>query len=90
MRADADAGIGDDEIRRAEALDEVACRRLSGLGVCNVQLVSENRPRQRDADRAARDQGEDGVGGSVVPRQRLADAGRGAGDDDLVYLPFRT
>jgi hypothetical protein len=90
MRADAYARVGDDEIRCAEALDEIARRRLRGLGVGDIQLVGDDRAGQRDADRAARDQAEDGVGGGVEPRQRLSDAGGSAGDDDPLYLPFRT
>jgi hypothetical protein len=90
MRADTDAGIRDDEVRCAEAADEVLRRGLRRLGVGDVERVGDLRAGQRAADRAARDQAEDGIGRSVVPRERLADAGGGAGDDDALYLPFRT
>jgi hypothetical protein len=90
MRAAADARIGDDQIGRAKALDEIARRRLGGLGVGDIERVSNDRAGKRAADRAARDQREDGVGGSVVPRQRFSDTGGSAGDDDFGYLPFRT
>ena len=62
MGADADARIRDDEIRCAEALDEIARRGLGGLGVDDVELIGDDGAGKREVDRAARDQGEDRVG----------------------------
>ena len=95
MRADAYAGVRNDEIGRAEAAEEVARRRLCCLDVGDVQRVGDDGAGKRKADRPARYQAEDGTGGSVEPSQRLSDARGSAGDDYSCggfsyYLAFRT
>jgi len=75
VRADADAGIGDDEIGRTEAIDEVLRGRLRGLGVSDVERIAGDGAGEGKRDRAAGDQAERRAGRRVVPRQRFADAG---------------
>lgn len=62
MRADADAGIGDDEVRGAEAIDEVLRSSLGGLRVGDIQRIGDDRAGKRDRDRPARDQAEGRAG----------------------------
>jgi hypothetical protein len=90
VRADADARIGDDQVRSAEAIDKVAGGDRGRFCVRDIERIGDDGAGERQADVPARDQAENRVRRGVVPRQRLADARRGAGDDDSLYLPFRT
>src|SRR5258706_16215142 len=85
--------VRDDEIRWAEAADEV----LRGGGqrrlVAYVDLIGDYGARDAGGRRPAGDEPEDRIGRSVVPGERLADARRGSGNDDsprLYLFPFRT
>ena len=92
MRADADAGVGDDDVRCAEAADEIARRVGERALVGDVERVMDRGAGQRAGGRPARDQAEDAAGRSVMARQSLTDARGGTRDDDalLAYLAFLT
>jgi hypothetical protein len=78
-----DAGIGDDEIRRAEIAREVLRDRADRRFVGDVGAVRDRFAGKRARiDRPARNESQDVVVVRVVPRQRLSDPRGGAGDDD--------
>jgi hypothetical protein len=90
MRANADARVRNDEIGSAEAAEEVARRALDLLRIRYINGVGDDGAGEREGDRPPGDQAEGGVWRGVVPRQRLSDAGGGAGDNNVRYLAFRT
>ncbi len=88
--SDRDPGAGDDQVRRAEPVEEVPRSRRERTGVGDIHRVGDGFSRQVEAVRAAPgNQAQHSVRGRVVPRQRLSDAGGGAGDDDAHYF-FRS
>jgi hypothetical protein len=68
------------------ALHEVGRRDADGLFVGDVNEVRQDRTRQFRPGLAAGDQPQNRIRRSVVPRERLADPGRGACDDDLYFF----
>src|SRR5207237_8016090 len=84
---------GDDQIGRAEAVDEVLRGGGKGGRVAHVELIGDYGTWQAGRRRPAGNQAENGIGRGVVPGECLADARRGSGDDDsprLYLFPFRT
>jgi len=59
VRADADACIGDDDVRRAEAVDEIARRVGERALIGDVERVMGRRARQAAGRPAAGNQSED-------------------------------
>jgi hypothetical protein len=82
VRAYADAGVGDHELRRAEAPDEVGGRPPERRRIGDVDRIANHGARQTGAALSAGNQSEDRVRGSVVAGKRLTDARGGAGDDN--------
>ena len=90
MRADADAGVGDHDVRGAEAADEVARRIGERALIRDIERVMDDGAGEPARRRPAGNQPEHPAGRSVMARQRLTDARGGAGDDDALrcYLPL--
>jgi hypothetical protein len=82
MRAGIDAGIGDDELRRAKAVDEIARRIGEAAQIGDIERVVDNGAGEVRRRRAPGNEAQRDAGCSVVAGERLADAGRSAGDDD--------
>src|SRR5256885_2375125 len=89
-RAAADAGIGDHDVRRTEAADEIARRSGERTLVGHIERVMDHRAGKSAGRRPAGNEPEHRVGRGVMARERLTDARGGAGDDDALrlYLPF--
>jgi hypothetical protein len=83
----AHAGVRDDEVRRAEAADEILGSLFYRVDVRYVRGIGDDGPRQVGGCASARDEGEDRGVTRIMAGQRLPDAGGGAGDDDAEVIP---
>ena len=91
QRADADTGIGNDDVRHAVMRNEILCRCLQGSGITHIQRVTKNlfgkfcrKTLQQLA--AAGDCSDSRAALEIMARQRQTETARCAGDDQRLDM----